>query len=252
MIISSKNLEAYIPSLTFPVEILAEKDNRVMFRVDRNQLMALIAKGGVIGIGSRNRIKRLRLNTLIAEQAERIYRESRFGREDLKFTYRESADTQLHTLKRLTEGGHFERWPEDERFAEGRFNPDKIPSPIFSTATLTELPHPATVDSAGGLAGSWSPQGCQPPHFPRDTRTLTTMCPECGSDNVVIKPYDFGTCPQTGYHDAGERFECRDCGATGDGSDLVCDGAAPAVVPDDFRDLTSARRAADRLTALTH
>lgn len=32
------------------------------------------------------------------------------------------------------------------------------------------------------------------------------MCPECGSLEVTIEEYDFGTCPQTGYHDAGERF----------------------------------------------
>ena len=46
------------------------------------------------------------------------------------------------------------------------------------------------------------------------------MCPECESDSIVIEQYDYGTCPETGYHDAGERFQCRDCGATGDVSDL--------------------------------
>jgi hypothetical protein len=47
------------------------------------------------------------------------------------------------------------------------------------------------------------------------------MCPECLSDNVETWPYDFGRCRETGYHDAGERFKCHDCGATGDASDLV-------------------------------
>ena len=47
------------------------------------------------------------------------------------------------------------------------------------------------------------------------------MCPECGSVEVAIEDYDFGVCPQTGYHDAGERFRCRACGATGDADDLV-------------------------------
>ena len=47
------------------------------------------------------------------------------------------------------------------------------------------------------------------------------MCPECGSDAVSVHEYDFGICPQTGYHDAGERFECHDCGAEGDGDDLA-------------------------------
>jgi transposase len=47
------------------------------------------------------------------------------------------------------------------------------------------------------------------------------MCPECLRDNVETWDYDFGTCSQTGYRDAGRRFECRDCGATGDADDLV-------------------------------
>lgn len=48
-------------------------------------------------------------------------------------------------------------------------------------------------------------------------------CPECLSDEVTIHEYDFGICRQTGYHDAGERFRCRICGATGDAEDLVAD-----------------------------
>ena len=50
------------------------------------------------------------------------------------------------------------------------------------------------------------------------------MCPECGSNNVVIQHFDYGTCRQTGYHDAGEYFYCRDCEAKGDVSDLTCVG----------------------------
>jgi hypothetical protein len=49
-------------------------------------------------------------------------------------------------------------------------------------------------------------------------------CPECLSDAVVIHEYDFGVCQQTGYRDAGERFRCRACGATGDVGDLVAEG----------------------------
>jgi hypothetical protein len=49
------------------------------------------------------------------------------------------------------------------------------------------------------------------------------MCPKCGSDDIVARPYDYGRCSQTGYVDAGERFTCRDCGASGDADDL--DGA---------------------------
>ena len=48
-----------------------------------------------------------------------------------------------------------------------------------------------------------------------------TMCPECGSDNIRIEPHDFGGCSETGYHDAGERYRCLECGASGDAEDLV-------------------------------
>ena len=47
------------------------------------------------------------------------------------------------------------------------------------------------------------------------------MCPACSGDNVSVHEYDFGICPQTGYHDAGEGFKCHDCGAEGDADDLV-------------------------------
>lgn len=45
------------------------------------------------------------------------------------------------------------------------------------------------------------------------------MCPECSSAQVTVSEYDFGVCLQTGYHDAGERFHCLACGATGDAAD---------------------------------
>ena len=48
-----------------------------------------------------------------------------------------------------------------------------------------------------------------------------SACPECGGGNVAVTEYDFGICPQTGYHDCGERFRCRECGATGDVNDLL-------------------------------
>lgn len=46
------------------------------------------------------------------------------------------------------------------------------------------------------------------------------MCPECGSDNVRIAHFDFGRCTETGYHDAGDRYQCFECGAYGYESDL--------------------------------
>ncbi len=45
-------------------------------------------------------------------------------------------------------------------------------------------------------------------------------CTECDSEKVVVEPFDFGTCPQTGYRDAGEKFRCLHCGATGNASDM--------------------------------
>jgi hypothetical protein len=47
------------------------------------------------------------------------------------------------------------------------------------------------------------------------------MCPQCGSDDVRIEEYDFGICRETGYHDAGEIFICRACGAKGEIDELV-------------------------------
>jgi hypothetical protein len=46
------------------------------------------------------------------------------------------------------------------------------------------------------------------------------MCPQCGG-RVHVLPFDFGICPETGYHDAGEGFRCVECGATGDADDLA-------------------------------
>lgn len=54
-------------------------------------------------------------------------------------------------------------------------------------------------------------------------------CPECLSDEVTVQEYDFGICPQTGYHDAGERFRCLACGATGDAGDLVAGEACNSI-----------------------
>jgi ribosomal protein L37AE/L43A len=45
-------------------------------------------------------------------------------------------------------------------------------------------------------------------------------CPQCDSQNLRIIRYDYGTCSQAGYRDAGERWECRTCGAIGDGDEL--------------------------------
>ncbi len=50
-------------------------------------------------------------------------------------------------------------------------------------------------------------------------------CPECLGEHIEVREFNFGVCPETGYHDAGERFHCLDCGATGDADDLVVEVA---------------------------
>ena len=38
-------------------------------------------------------------------------------------------------------------------------------------------------------------------------------CPQCGRAGARVTPYDFGVCSETGYCDAGEWWECGECGA---------------------------------------
>ena len=54
------------------------------------------------------------------------------------------------------------------------------------------------------------------------------QCPQCLSEDLAAYAYDFGVCPETGYHDAGERFQCRSCGATGPEEDILTDLKIPA------------------------
>jgi hypothetical protein len=46
------------------------------------------------------------------------------------------------------------------------------------------------------------------------------ICPERGGENVRVVEYNFGRCRETGYHDAGERYECPDRKAYGDADEL--------------------------------
>lgn len=51
-------------------------------------------------------------------------------------------------------------------------------------------------------------------------------CPQCLSEEITVTEYDFGVCPETGYHNAGERFRCGACGAQGGADDLCPTDAA--------------------------
>lgn len=62
MIIPSKKLPSYFRVLEFPVQILEEKGDQVARVESKRGLMALIDAEVVIGIGSWNRIRHLRLN----------------------------------------------------------------------------------------------------------------------------------------------------------------------------------------------
>ena len=118
--------------MSFPVAILAERGDRILFHVERAQLLGLIARGGVIGVGSRNRIKRIRVNDLIAAEAEQVFKESAYSREALKFTYDEDITNRPCTLKRAV-GSGYQRWPDDARFNPFRFNPDQLsPAKVYA------------------------------------------------------------------------------------------------------------------------
>lgn len=62
MIIPSRKLLAYFPTLTFPIPVFEEQSDRIARSVNHTELLALVAKEQVIGVGNWKRIKRLRLN----------------------------------------------------------------------------------------------------------------------------------------------------------------------------------------------
>jgi len=55
---------------------------------------------------------------------------------------------------------------------------------------------------------------------PNPDKPSGPTCPQCGSDNLSVTPYDLGVDWETGYHDAGERFHCHNCGAAGDADEI--------------------------------
>lgn len=48
-------------------------------------------------------------------------------------------------------------------------------------------------------------------------------CPDCG-DILQVRPYDYGRCAETGYHDAGEYLYCDTCHKAVDEGDALDDG----------------------------
>src|SRR5450755_3614054 len=57
-----------------------------------------------------------------------------------------------------------------------------------------------------------------------------SACPKCRGEHLEYGPFDGGTDPLSGYADSGERYYCRDCGATGDvDGTLACTGDVAAT-----------------------
>jgi hypothetical protein len=65
VIIAAKNLLPYLSSLAYPVAVLQTTGDVPQFHVDRPTLELLIREKKVIGVGSWNRIKHIRLNEVI-------------------------------------------------------------------------------------------------------------------------------------------------------------------------------------------
>lgn len=61
MLIPSNCLQKYLGKIAFPALILESASDRVALEVDASALLRLIAAGTVCGIGSRSKIRRLRM-----------------------------------------------------------------------------------------------------------------------------------------------------------------------------------------------
>lgn len=64
-----------------------------------------------------------------------------------------------------------------------------------------------------------------------EAERFAARCPECAGTDLRGVRYDFGTDPETGYREAGERFACRTCGATGDVSEVIAAPEMPSAKP---------------------
>lgn len=59
---------------------------------------------------------------------------------------------------------------------------------------------------------------------------VPARCPECQSTEIVCVLYAVAEA-ETGYREAGERFACRACGASGDASEVLTAPELPAAKP---------------------
>ncbi len=68
------------------------------------------------------------------------------------------------------------------------------------------------------------------------TGETIACCPECLSVAISCVAFDGGVEADTGYHDAGEQFVCRDCGARGDSADVAWTVLEEAPLPKTITD----------------
>src|SRR5262249_13167971 len=111
------------------------------------------------------------------------------------------AAQKAHLLRQMGSGG---RW-------ECRRGSGFPPLPISRRLPRNMARRKRMVD-AGFVYGS-SFHGNLALDYPRVAKSVVEkpLCP-CGSNDVRVEVYDFGTCSQTGYVDADERSFCRNCG----------------------------------------
>ena len=56
----------------------------------------------------------------------------------VRYFYQEQMVNQPYTLKRVGAGGIFKHWPDNAKFARGRFNPDQIATPLIPSRVLVQ------------------------------------------------------------------------------------------------------------------
>lgn len=120
MIISSRNLRPFLATFTYPIAVLAEKGADIVAHLMRPQLEQLIARGAVVGIGSKSRVKTLRANLPAAGTDGKKLIDSYRG-DGPQYHYRENlGDTHvLVMLKRYCAAdGQFYRWDHELTFAD--------------------------------------------------------------------------------------------------------------------------------------
>lgn len=121
MLIQAKRLERFLPSLVFPLPILAATSSEVVFFAqDESEMRRLMERGAVFAIGSRTQLKTIRFvneDAQIGYVAE-VCKESDPTRAipsvDLEHS---EAGHASYMMRRVTDDGQLVRLPEFRRAA---------------------------------------------------------------------------------------------------------------------------------------